>query len=721
MDSVTASKSRLEFAKICVEIGVKDVIPKTIKVILANGQSTTVFVEVPWLPHSCLKCNKFCHSDKACLTSKDPAPANLQIWRKKETTVVQNNPSSLSSSQVPHSTDQAESVPISNEIIKTSSMTPYDSTAKVDILCSPPVPNEVCNSPLLSVPQNVTTVLDHIASNNSNLFPISNEDGESSPSLENITKKPRSASLGVALLIKDLKSKRNEYLDKSKCVTDKGLDFTLYQTTAQSITAKVLRNGIPFFISVIYGSNDGTQRKHLWNHLKDLDSSIGSFPWILRGDFNIFLHSFESSDHDILGSYTSNEMKDFQDTIHDLLLQDHPLFGPTFTWSNKQKDSYLVRKLDRVLVNSHWVSSFQNSFVEFLAPGPSDHCMTIGWLNKDSHANRPKPFKFFNFWTKNPNFLTEVQNSWQHPMKGNPMLSLFLKLKSLKTCLRNLNKDCYSNISNRVKQKKTELEQIQLSTLNRTSSIDSELIIQSELSSLEHAENMLLKQKAKIQWLKEGDKCSKYFHSVIAFKNKRETIRFLLNDQGSRLEDFDDMISEVIQFFKNQLGKADSNVKSSDHNVLKNMLHLNLSPEALAYLEKNITEEEIKDAIFSQGYDKTSSILPTFNSTIIALVPKITNPSKVKDYRPISCCSVVYKDLVKGYGRNSISPRCAIKIDLQKAFDSLDWGFLSSILKVIDLPPQFITWIEACYSGARYSISFNGSLIGYFKGERGLR
>ncbi|XP_039022529.1 uncharacterized protein LOC120155005 [Hibiscus syriacus] len=891
MDSVTASKSRLEFAKLCVEIGVNDDIPKSIEVILGNGQTTTVFVEVPWLPNCCLKCNKFRHTDKACLAPKDTAPAtNLQIWRKKRDShpAVHSNIPSSSSPQVPLSpyskrkndnssngkeplteTDclsdpaakiaQSASIPVSNKDNSSSTIPPSDSVATEDISCPLPDSNADCKSLL---PHNDNTVPDHNVKNvfphsiyedvNSSLFShlnVSEEQtvsptGNAAKASNKINKKnSRSAALGVALLIKDLKAKKKEHLDKSNCVSDKnkvlqraslykvevlclletrvkpekfediinlkfstwnyftnydhasngriwflwkkGLDLSLCHVTAQCITAKIIRNGVPCFISAIYGNNDGTQRKLLWQHLKDLDSSIGSFPCILGGDFNIFLYSVESSDHDTLGSYTSNEMKDFQDTIHDLLLQDHPFFDPTFTWSNKQKDSYLARKLDRVLVNSYWVSFFQNSFVEFLAPGPSDHCMALVWLNKDSQTNRPKPFKFFNFWTRNPNFISEVQNSWLQPMQGNPMVSLFLKLKNLKTCLRKLNKDCYINISDRVKQNKIDLEHIQLSTLNRTSTIDSELTIQSELSSLEHIENLFLKQKAKIQWLKESDKCSKYFHSVIASKNKRETIRVLVNDQGSRLEYFDDMASEVIHFFNNQLGKANMN-------VLNNLLRINLSPEGLADLEKNIIDEEIKEAFFSQGNDKAprpdgftpfffkttwsvvgddvlkavkyffqnSWVLPAFNSTIIALVPKITNPRKIKDYRPISCCSMVYKaitkilvqrlknllpdlitlnqtafvkgrniidntllaqDLVKGYGRNSISPRCAIKIDLQKAFDSLDWDFLSSILNAIGLPPIFISWIQACYYGARYSISFNGSLIGYFKGKRGLR
>ena len=100
-----------------------------------------------------------------------------------------------------------------------------------------------------------------------------------------------------------------------------------------------------------------------------------------------------------------------------------------------------------------------------------------------------------------------------------------------------------------------------------------------------------------------------------------------------------------------------------------------------------------------------------FNSTIVTLVPKCPNPCSIRDFRPIFCYSVIYKyitkivanrlkkhmpqlvennqnvfiqgrsitdnihmaqELVRGYGRSSLSFRCAIKIDLQKAFDSLN-------------------------------------------------
>ena len=44
---------------------------------------------------------------------------------------------------------------------------------------------------------------------------------------------------------------------------------------------------------------------------------------------------------------------------------------------------------------------------------------------------------------------------------------------------------------------------------------------------------------------------------------------------------------------------------------------------------------------------QTGYLIPTFNSTIVALVPKCRNPNSMKEFRPISCCSVIYKCITK--------------------------------------------------------------------------
>lgn len=104
-------------------------------------------------------------------------------------------------------------------------------------------------------------------------------------------------------------------------------------------------------------------------------------------------------------------------------------------------------------------------------------------------------------------------------------------------------------------------------------------------------------------------------------------------------------------------------------------------------------------------------MLRELNNTIISLIPKISTPIKVTDYRPISCCNVLYKciskiitnrmkfgvntivsdnqsafvpgrsisdnillsqELVKNYHLLNGSPTCAFKLDIQKAYDTVN-------------------------------------------------
>lgn len=78
-------------------------------------------------------------------------------------------------------------------------------------------------------------------------------------------------------------------------------------------------------------------------------------------------------------------------------------------------------------------------------------------------------------------------------------------------------------------------------------------------------------------------------------------------------------------------------------------------------------------------------------------------------------------ELVKDYHKDSISSRCALKIDISKAFDSVQWPFLINILKAIDIPDIFIHWIELCIATATFSVQVNGELAGFFRSKRGLR
>ena len=150
-------------------------------------------------------------------------------------------------------------------------------------------------------------------------------------------------------------------------------------------------------------------------------------------------------------------------------------------------------------------------------------------------------------------------------------------------------------------------------------------------------------------------------------------------------------------------------------------------------------------------------MLGEVNATLITLVPKIKTPMKVSDYRPIACCNVLYKiiskiltnriknalcklvnpsesafipgqitnnilltqELLKGYNWKSGARRVALKIDIQKAYDTVNWDFLEGILHAFKFPD--LKWIMVCIRSTAFTINVNNERVGYFKGGRGLR
>ncbi|XP_062075303.1 uncharacterized protein LOC133779349 [Humulus lupulus] len=79
------------------------------------------------------------------------------------------------------------------------------------------------------------------------------------------------------------------------------------------------------------------------------------------------------------------------------------------------------------------------------------------------------------------------------------------------------------------------------------------------------------------------------------------------------------------------------------------------------------------------------------------------------------------QDLLHGYSRKNISPQCLLKIDISKAYDSVDWGFLEEILSAFCFPKKVIKWIMVCLADSSYILLMNGRLQGCFEGRNGLR
>lgn len=77
--------------------------------------------------------------------------------------------------------------------------------------------------------------------------------------------------------------------------------------------------------------------------------------------------------------------------------------------------------------------------------------------------------------------------------------------------------------------------------------------------------------------------------------------------------------------------------------------------------------------------------------------------------------------IMRGYARKRMTPRCTLKVDIRKAYDTISWDFLGRALTALQFPCKFVDWVMECVTTLSYSLKVNGETFGFFKGQRGLR
>ncbi|KAF9602593.1 hypothetical protein IFM89_030199 [Coptis chinensis] len=118
---------------------------------------------------------------------------------------------------------------------------------------------------------------------------------------------------------------------------------------------------------------------------------------------------------------TNAAMTDFRDAVSHNHLIEASSTGFHFTWTNKQK---------------------------------------VGWIDS---IPKPKnaPFRFFNMWTKHPDFLKVVEENWKAPIVGHSLFILAQKLKRLKRKLNHWNKNVFGMLSTNIAKETTTLKALQ--------------------------------------------------------------------------------------------------------------------------------------------------------------------------------------------------------------------------------------------------------------------
>ena len=156
---------------------------------------------------------------------------------------------------------------------------------------------------------------------------------------------------------------------------------------------------------------------------------------------------------------------------------------------------------------------------------------------------------------------------------------------------------------------------------------------------------------------------------------------------------------------------------------------------------------------FFKDFFERGKFVRSLNSMFLVLVPKKGGADDLRDYRPISLVGGLYKLLAKVLTNRlkkvvskMVSPTqnafiekrqildaaliankaidsllkgdeagVLCKLDLEKAYDHINWDFLLTVLQKMGFGEKWASWIRWCISTASFSVLINGSLAGFFQ------
>ncbi|XP_071905711.1 uncharacterized protein [Coffea arabica] len=502
-------------------------------------------------------------------------------------------------------------------------------------------------------------------------------------------------------------------------------------------------SGSSIFISAVYARCNRIGRRQLWEALEYFSTSV-TLPWMAVGDYNVI-----SSVEERIGGSAPNirDLEEFNSALNRSGLFSVQFEGSAYTWTNGR----MWQRLDRAVVNAGWLSSIELTRVAHLQRGRSDHCPLLV---------KGSSMKFFN----KLKVVKRVLAGWNVDVFGN--VSQRVKVAADNLLAKELLYDQNGDVLSR-------------SAVHEARALHSrELALECEFWRQKAAIKWIKEGDVNTSFFHATVKQKRSSNFIARIRGTGdswlddiEDIKLSASDFFSSLFTADRDVSSgsrpSLELPKLTPEENDMLLKSPSVDEVYTVV-CSMDPQSAAGPDGfgggfyqscwECIRDDFMDGV--QDFFAGATMPRGFSSTTIILLPKREGACEWKDFRPISLANVSAKiiskvlstrinqllprlilefqtgfipgrgiqdnvllaqELILDLDKKLRHPNVILKLDMEKAYDRVDWGFLLYMLREFGFKEGVVDLVFRLVSNVWFSVLVNGELTGFFKSTRGVR
>uniref|UniRef100_A0A803PR19 Reverse transcriptase domain-containing protein n=1 Tax=Cannabis sativa TaxID=3483 RepID=A0A803PR19_CANSA len=538
-------------------------------------------------------------------------------------------------------------------------------------------------------------------------------------------------------------------------------------------------NSTPWRLTGLYGEPNREQRHHTWNLIRNLQQ-LSTLPWCIIGDLNnVTSHNDKRGGN----NYPQRLIDGFNQTLSDCRLIDLDIVGYPFTWERGRGTPNLIEvRLDRALVSHSWTNFFTTAQLFNLELTASDHCPILLQPTVQHVFVPAHQFRFENALLHEPLCFQVVKKVWEAHTDCNILERLRICGENLAVWGRDYTGNFKQRISKckaEIKRWKRGRDTESIKKYDDAQKLLSEIMNQREVFWRQRSKQLWLREgdqnskffHAKATSRKKNNAIHSLQNDSRAWVNWEIGLDSLIVDYFQNLfvstnSDFNDVVLSIVPSIttvKNESLLA----PITDEEVKKALFQMrpdkSPDPDGMTpgFYQKywSIVGRDVINQV--KEFFATCSLPHGINRTNIVLIPKKKQPCTMSDLRPISLCNVLYKVISKVLAnrlkivlhtiiseqqsafilgrlisdnimiafevmhylkrkRKGKEGCMALKLDLSKAYDWVEWDFIRAMMIRMGFASYFVDLILQTLTSVEYNVVHRGKSLGAIIPHRGI-